>query len=628
LSGHLVRQILSALTNPGERYAHIDVANFEGARFLEDVFFDRVTFHAEAYFRNARFEGKGSFYGACFEYYASFHSATFESMADFGKSRFDQAAFKDIEFKDEVIFTEAVFEGLAEFMRNHFHESAGFQRVTAKDRFVLVRCRFDDYCNFQASEFHDETEISSNIFAGWQVDFHGSSFDRRAWFMTDEFECDAAFANIKFRGETRFDESLFAKGAWFSESVFSGEVSFVDAKFKEDILCRGARFDGRADFDGLEVPGSMWLESVGGTGEISLDWVQATGVVEVIGSFAKVSCMNAKFRDRVWFRLTGSELWLDNTAFAGSTTVESALAPPSARPNSVAVTAPAAMRLRSVKGTDAEHLTLVDVDLSRCEFAGLRRPELLHLVGRCRFAAMPHGFCWRWGFLPWHWAAREALFEEHMWRRSVHAPAGKGGWATPDANIELPVVPPERLAVIYRQLRKAVEDAKNEPGAADFYYGEMEMRRHSPTSPSAERAIIRLYWLISGYGLRAIRSLTALVIIGAAIATLLTGFGLAATAPVTTTPQHLVGTLNTTPGQPGRITGTLSGIEPQLPSASQRWTTERARTAAEVTLESFVFRSTDQPLTTAGTWTTIVARIFGPLLLALALLAIRNRVKR
>ena len=36
--------------------------------------------------------------------------------------------------------------------------------------------------------------------------------------------------------------------------------------------------------------------------------------------------------------------------------------------------------------------------------------------------------------------------------------------------------PAARLAVLYRQLRKSVEEAKNEPGAADWYYGEMEMR--------------------------------------------------------------------------------------------------------------------------------------------------------
>jgi hypothetical protein len=36
-----------------------------------------------------------------------------------------------------------------------------------------------------------------------------------------------------------------------------------------------------------------------------------------------------------------------------------------------------------------------------------------------------------------------------------------------------------QLAGLYRALRKAREDAKDEPGAVDFYYGEMEMRRYA-----------------------------------------------------------------------------------------------------------------------------------------------------
>ena len=68
-----------------------------------------------------------------------------------------------------------------------------------------------------------------------------------------------------------------------------------------------------------------------------------------------------------------------------------------------------------------------------------------------------------------------------------------------------------RLAKIYRALRKGREDEGNAPGAGDFYYGEMEMRRHGEES-DAERAIISLYWLVSGYGLRASRALIALVV--------------------------------------------------------------------------------------------------------------------
>jgi hypothetical protein len=69
----------------------------------------------------------------------------------------------------------------------------------------------------------------------------------------------------------------------------------------------------------------------------------------------------------------------------------------------------------------------------------------------------------------------------------------------------------DRLAKVYRALRKGREDESNAPGAADFYYGEMEMRRHGETS-GLERTVIWLYWLVSGYGLRASRALIALAL--------------------------------------------------------------------------------------------------------------------
>ncbi|MFE2720191.1 hypothetical protein ACFXKI_52195 [Streptomyces mirabilis] len=64
---------------------------------------------------------------------------------------------------------------------------------------------------------------------------------------------------------------------------------------------------------------------------------------------------------------------------------------------------------------------------------------------------------------------------------------------------------PTQLAPVYRALRKAFEDSKNKPGAADFCYREMEMRRHDRTvTSSAERGLLHAYWMVSGNGLRAL----------------------------------------------------------------------------------------------------------------------------
>ncbi len=59
-------------------------------------------------------------------------------------------------------------------------------------------------------------------------------------------------------------------------------------------------------------------------------------------------------------------------------------------------------------------------------------------------------------------------------------------------------------------------------GRRSFYYGEMEMRRQTKAAGASttgrlrnggERLILWLYWLLSGYGLRASRSLLALVVV-------------------------------------------------------------------------------------------------------------------
>ena len=263
------------------------------------------------------------------------------------------------------------------------------------------------------------------------------------------------------------------------------------------------------------------------------------------------------------------------------------------------------------------HLSVTDVDLSRCRFAGARLLDEVRLEGRCLFDHPPQGVRVMRAWPPvWHWSNRQSLAEERTWRAATSKYAG---WS--QTRTSKPAeISPERLAGLYRQLRKAQEAPRTSPAPTDFS-GEMEMRRHSTATPAAERAILGLYWLISGYGLRAVRALAALGILAS-------------------NRHHGAGRL----GRSRRHTISASGRHhhwqprpdrrhpPNHGTSSaatgQQWTAQRTGTALQVTLDSVVFRTTDQPLTTAGIWTTTAARILGPVLLALALLAIRNRIKR
>jgi hypothetical protein len=164
-------------------------------------------------------------------------------------------------------------------------------------------------------------------------------------------------------------------------------------------------------------------------------------------------------------------------------------------------------------------------------------------------------------------------------------------------------------------------DGKNEPGAADFYYGEMEMRRHSrDATPRVERGLLHAYWLLSGYGLRASRAAGWLIAAMITTVLLLMGFGLPQNSPR----QAASGNV---PAAGGRVTFTIDRDDPQNPTHG-RFTGKRFEKALNVTLNSVIFRSSGQDLTTTGTYIEMGSRLLEPALLALAVLAVRGRIKR
>jgi hypothetical protein len=228
---------------------------------------------------------------------------------------------------------------------------------------------------------------------------------------------------------------------------------------------------------------------------------------------------------------------------------------------------------------------IIDTDLASCRFAGAHHLDQLGIEGRCRFG-YPPGSTRMAGALS-RWTRRQVLAEEQAWRG--WAPDARPGTGQASSNDD-PGISAERLAALYRSLRKALEDSKNEPGAADFYYGEMEMRRHAPPTPAAERLVLTSYWALCGYGLRATRALAALaaLIITAALIFQHAGF-----------PGRTPGYIDSLLCATGSVLSLdLTGAH--LPAVLTRW----------------------------GEALRILLRIAGPVCLGLAALALRGRVKR
>ncbi|MFC4530626.1 hypothetical protein [Sphaerisporangium dianthi] len=246
-------------------------------------------------------------------------------------------------------------------------------------------------------------------------------------------------------------------------------------------------------------------------------------------------------------------------------------------------------RIVSLRGVDASHLLLVSVDLKRCMFANALNLDSIQIEAAAPFSNTPRGLRGIW----W-WTPRQSLFEEHLWRAKQPR---SSGWLTEAGLPEMLRSPysyrpgdygigPERLTRIYRAVRKSYEDSKDEPGAADFYYGEMEMRRRSTGTPAVERGILFAYWLTSGYSLRGLRSLASLCVTLLALSILFAQYGFAQAMPL--------------------------------------W-----RALIYSASFSLSLPYDDAPnITDFGMVLQVILRLTGPLFLGLTLLSVRNRVKR
>jgi uncharacterized protein YjbI with pentapeptide repeats len=612
----LLTQILNRFYDPKDGWFRVGGGQFDRAVFGMDSSFDNVRFTSGASFRDTAFNAvtfrHTQFNGAVFT------GSKFAGLAQFNETRFQsRVKFKFTRFAGSAWFTDAEFAGEALFQGTEFHADAKFDGT----KFVTFEGRSHGSYVERAERARGEPYD--------QVVFDGAKFARPATFMDTRFMVTTSFKWVRFAQGANFSAARFAGDATFTNVQFGSRdypeppVQFEDAVFDSNATFSVITFDNSVSFQAVRAAKQFTLEdfSVGGT--LILRKALLAGEVRVSAAAPAVDCEGADFRGRVSFKLKRGHVWLTDSAFAAPATLESAphlvLSVPvlnlNETPKVVPDSGPAGgVVLRSLRGVDAEHLTLVGVDLSWCEFSGLRRPELLRLEGGCSFAFAPTGWRLRWRCVPWRWARREVLYEERVWRIHASAPGWSeiplpgpfpkpGGPHLGPTRLQQPYVPPlapvinaDQLAVLYRQLRRSVETARDEPGAADLYYGEMEMRRRRKSASWWERALLGVYWLVSGYGLRASRALVALggVVLVAALVLELWGF----------------------PSQVYRHGHTAGFLDCVLYAAGS------------VVSINLVGGHIPEVLSDWGDVVRLVLRIAGPVLLGLAALAVRGRVKR
>ena len=592
ISSALLEKILGSVPRGPKGRSMFTEAWFDEAIFQGDAQFGDAIFQSDARFAGAVFQGMAGFAGAAFRGEEYFHGATFHGTTFHGG-----AQFSDATFRGRIQFGDATFRGRAQFSDAIFRYGAEFDGATFH----------------QGGAFFDQTTFEA------ATGFNGATFGGEAWFDRADLRY-AGFGGATFQGGAQFHDTTFRHTAWFSgasfraaaefdRAIFQGDAQFSGAIFQSNARFAGAVFQGMAGFAGAAFERAQQFGPVLAHRGLNLDGVQFVEPVQIEATTIGMCCRQARFRGGVQFRLRWARVVLDDTDLSAPSLLTGI---PRMASDAMALWEQSSAlreqriirawqrllagqiseqpRLLSLQRTNVAGLGLANINLADCRFTGAHNLDKLRLEADVVFGLSPA----RLG-----WERRQVIAEESAWRADQTRP---GRWTAsrwPDwAGSEKPVaLNPGAVAGLYRALRKGREDAKDEPGAADFYYGEMEMRRHANeqnrgsdgvSRGRADRGVLTAYWLVSGYGLRAWRALVWLagVTVAFAFAFHLAGF-----------------------------------IRPPQPASY--WTSLL-----------YAFRSTISltddhvTLTAWGQLLQALLRLTGPVLLGFALLALRGRIKR
>ena len=385
------------------------------------------------------------------------------------------------------------------------------------------------------------------------------------------------FGGARFFGDVSFSEVQFCGDARFSEVQFCGDARFSDARFY----------------------GACRLGPLTTTGSLFLDRAEFLQHLTVVVRAQRLSAVGTVFSSGTTIRAQSASIMFTGATFGAASTVSAETgadafgAPPADDRDRTTIPC-----VESLRGARLSELSLSVVDLRSCEFRDAQGLEGLHLE-QVVFDEMPtRGNRHDNRRFPLWYTRRWAIAEELRWREER-----RSGSDTSDRG---PTA--HQIAAVYRALRAGREGRNDEPGAADFYYGEMEMRRHTTytapapgepvrvqdakrydstrRTPRGEKLVLLLYWSTSGYALRASRALAALLVTVLCGASLLKAFGF--------------------PDGESWLRSALFACQSSIS----------------------LLHIPDRELTAGGEAVTIALRLLGPLFFGLALLSLRGRVRR
>lgn len=551
-------------------------ASFAGSRFLGPVGMRQAHFGGDANFVNCAFQDEGVFVRARFEESASFTGATFSSHANFAGVKF---------LGDDKDGWRLIDGSPTSFQGSRFLGSAHFS-CTATGHVDFKRSLFAQDVAFTDSQFQGGAQFNQAIFRG-PSGFHMTNFERGVDFANVGFHADTTFSQTRFGGESRFTGALFEGPSSFQYAHADRELRFDQAVFTSTLSMPRARWDGGISFEGSHLDVDLFDAS----------YTKFEERLQISLSAVRVDFTGARLSSGGQLRLAGgSAISLEDADLLSPVIISGSDAAES-RPMII-----------SIQRVNAANLTLEGVSLSACLFDGALNLDKIRLGGGATFATAP---------MRRLRAKRNVIVEEGLAREA----AGDKQWSVVVDMLPTWVDKPHAISArqvseTYRALRKSREDSKDEPGAADFYYGEMEMRRLAARRPSSEKLILSAYWFASGYALRALRAFLLLGVLLVAVGILFAAIGF----PAETTTRFV---------RTGQYPD-IEYVETTRITTDQPTLSDRLPDGLLYSLESGIslLRPSNTALTTAGVLVETVHRVLAPILLGLALLSLRGRVKR
>jgi uncharacterized protein YjbI with pentapeptide repeats len=587
---------------------------FPSAVKMDECYFDgyinmqHVKFARSCSMVNSRFRGGFEFNGSSFGH-LDLRGARIEGKAGLGNvSISGDANWVGLNIAGALQFTGGIVGGRLDLSNSRISDvhiglstvkgRALFRKAIWGDRGVsskevhrvsLGSCTFEDWVDFSNAQFPYETVIgggSKTLKSPFKVgvDFTGCTF------------------GSKYIGGRHLLEALDLQRTTFQDVTFYGKASFAGSRFSGGLdLTRvsvkehsDATFQAPADDEGVFPKIALDLTDVNCPNGVHLRDVKVEGTLAFTADRieGRFDCEGLEVTDylsvsRTNFPYSPLEIEVGQCEFTrcqfdyggviNCSSGEVSLIECGARqPLSVVSRMPEApTSIRSLERTDVENITFVSMDFSRTPFMNIVNLDRIDIQGSSRFPRAPQVFGRKREIILDEAIFRSAMGKSKRWHNLLQV--GGGGYVTANS-----------VAALYRSLRKNREDNKDEPGAADFYYGEMEMRRRGAPRASAERMLLTVYWLISGYALRAWRSFLVLGIVALAGGIIMHKYGYRDPAP-----------------NGGTLTFILSFLQ--------------------ITIG---LSKAPDGVTSAGSSTLIVGRLFCPGLIALIVLALRGRLKR